>query len=924
MSMTLKALRKPREIIDRKELVSKLEDMAGCGGSGQDIRRGLLALLKEAYQHGHEEVRRRCMEGPTRVNGAITVRENCYLMDQLVATLYDFVTTHVYAPGVRTKGEKISLLAVGGYGRGELSPFSDIDLLFLLPYKSTPYSEQLVEYMLYILWDMGLKVGHATRNIDECLRLSKTDITIRTALLEARWLWGDRALAEEFKQRFRSDIAAGSGLAFVEAKLAERDARHDRLGDSRYVLEPNVKEDKGGLRDLHTLFWISKYLYNIQDVRELVDLGLLTQQTADSFIKAQTFLWSVRCLLHYLTKRGEDRLTFDMQKEIASRLGYTDHTGAAGVERFMRHYFLIAKDVGDLTRIFCAVLEENNKRKPRFRLRRPKQIEGCFIVDGDRLALQKDHSFQDDPVQILKVFRLAQTMELDIHPDTLRQVHENLKLVTRLRTNAEANALFLEILCDQREAENSLRRMNEAGVFGRFLPDFGKVVAQMQYDMYHVYTTDEHTIRAIGIMHRIEKGTLNDELPLSTSVMPTIQSRRALYVAVMMHDIAKGRGGDHSTLGAKLALKICPRLGLSPEETETVSWLVAHHLDMSRNAFKRDVDDPQTIDDFAKLVQSPERLKLLLLLTCADIRAVGPQVWNGWKAALLRELYYRTIDALSGGLSAEHRDQRVSRKKKALQAALNDWSEDEITQHFALGLPSYWLIYDTDTQVKHAQMIRRALAADRQLTIESEAHPENDVLNVTVLCPDHPGLFARISGAIALLGCSIVDAKIITLTNGMALDGFSVLDSKGELTVSEEKQKRLRETIEQVLTGTRNVAKELATKSGTLPQRAKVFTVPPRVIIDNSISKTHTVVEVNGRDRPGFLYNVTRTLTDLGLQIGSAQVSTYGERVVDVFYVKDIFGMKVDHQSKLKQMREQLMMVLEKEQQAPALKRKVG
>lgn len=924
MSTSIKGVRKPREIIDRKELVSQLDAMAASKLPKQEMRKELLRILKEAYGNGYDEVRRRCLEGPGRVNGAVTVRENCYLMDQLVVTLYDFVTTHVYAPGVRTKGEKISLMAVGGYGRGELCPHSDIDLLFLLPYKSTPYSEQVVEYMLYILWDLGLKVGHSTRNIEECLRLSKNDITIRTALLEARWLWGDRALADEFKQRFRHDIDASSGSAFVEAKLAERDARHDRLGDSRYVLEPNVKEDKGALRDLHTLFWIAKYLYNIQDVRELVGLGLLTQETAKRFIKAQTFLWSVRSLLHYLTDRAEDRLTFDMQKEIASHLGYTDHTGAAGVERFMKHYFLIAKDVGDLTRVFCAVLEEHNKRKPRLRFRRPKEIEGGFLIDGDRIALQKDCTFQQDPLRLLRVFRLAQTMDLDIHPNTLREVHENLKLVTRLRNNPQANALFLDILCDRQDVEISLRRMNESGVFGRFLPEFGQVVAQMQYDMYHVYTTDEHTIRAIGIMHRIDLGLLANDLPLCTSVIPNVQSRRALFVAVMLHDVAKGRGGDHSVLGAKMALKICPRLGLDPEETETVSWLIEHHLGMSRTAFKRDVDDPQTIVHFAHLVQSPERLKLLLLLTCADIRAVGPNVWNGWKASLLRELYHRTLDALSGGLAAEDRDRRVSRKKAALRERLSDWSEDAIAQHLALGLPSYWLVFDTDTHHKHALMVKDAQEAERPLTIHLEPNHDNEVLDLTVLCPDHPGVFSRITGAIALLGCSIVDAKIITLANGMALDSFSVHDPKGELPVSDEKQERLRTSIEQVLTGKRNAARELAKKPSSLPQRAKVFTVPPRVIIDNSISKTYTVIEVNGRDRPGFLYDVTRTLTDLGLQIGSAHISTYGERVVDVFYVKDIFGMKIDHQSKLRQLRERLMTILEAERQAPALKRKVG
>lgn len=906
--MPTHAIRKPRQIIDRKDLVVRLDDLAARDMKPHERRREVLATLKDAYRCGFEEVRRRCLED--RASGAVTVREHCYLMDQLIVTLYDYVTRHVFVRGALTKGEHLCLMAVGGYGRGELCPHSDLDLLFLLPYKSTPYSEQVVEYMLYILWDLGLKVGHATRSIDECIRLARQDITIRTALLEARWLWGDKTLADEFRQRYRAEVITGSGALFVEQKLAERDARHNRLGDSRYVLEPNVKEDKGGLRDLHTLYWIAKYLYGITDVRELVDLGVLNTPTARLFNKAQTFLWTVRCHLHYLTNRAEDRLTFDAQKAIAEQLSYTDHAGAAGVERFMKHYFLIAKDVGDLTRVFCAVLEEQNKRKPRFYLRRKKVIEN-FVIDGGRIAARDEQAFLAAPIQFLQLFRHAQTQQVDIHPNTLRLITENLKLMSRLRSSPEANALFLDMLTDERDPEGTLRRLNEAGVFGRFIPEFGHVVAQMQYDMYHVYTTDEHTIRAIGILRRIENGDLKGELPVASQVVHTVQSRRALYVAVMLHDIAKGRGGDHSELGAEIARKLGPRLGLSPEETETVSWLVLHHLAMTRVAFKRDIDDSQTILSFAQLVQSPERLRLLLVLTCVDIRAVGPKVWNNWKATLLRELYYRTEDALSGGLSAEARDIRVTRAKEAVRAVLTDWSPERVDWFLALGYPSYWLVYDTATQEMHARMVDAADRGGAPLTVDISPKQSSDVVDVTIYTSDHPGLFARLTGAMSLLGCSIVDAKIVTLTNGMALDSFSVHDPQGELPRAPDKQARLRRAIEDVLTGQVNLRNELAARPSGLTSRTQVFTVPPRVIIDNALSKTHTIIEVNGRDRPGFLYTVARTISDLGLQIASAHISTYGERVVDVFYVKDVFGMKIDHPGKLKAIRATLIEALE-------------
>ncbi|GAA0592417.1 [protein-PII] uridylyltransferase [Caenispirillum bisanense] len=907
-------IRKPRDVIDRKGLVVRLDDIAADGSlSDQKKRQAVLAVLKDTYRRGHDEVRRRFDDEHGR--GDQCVRENCYLVDQLVVTLFDYTTTRVFPTGVKTMGEHLAVLAVGGYGRRELSPQSDIDLLFLLPYKTTPHSEQVVEYMLLMLWDMGLKVGHATRSVAECMRQAKADITIRTAMLEARYLVGERALWDDFQTRYKAEIIAGTGLQFVEQKLAERDQRHDRLGDSRYVLEPNVKEDKGGLRDLHTLYWIAKYLYGVSDMRQLTDMEVISEQAATSFIKAQAFLWSVRCALHYLTGRAEDRLTFDMQSAVAERLGYTDRGAVKGVERFMKHYFLIAKDVGDLTRIFCAVLEERNRRKPVMRMPaafRKRHLDG-FVVEGSRIAVAHEDDFVREPLRLLSVFHVAQRHGLDIHPDTLRLITESLKLVKALRSEAEANRLFVEMLSHPKDAENTLRRMNEAGVFGAFIPDFARVVAQMQYDMYHVYTTDEHTIRAIGILNRIEQGKLAHELPLSTQLIQKVQSRRALYVAVMLHDIAKGRGGDHSEIGARIALKLCPRLGLTPEETETVSWLVLHHLDMSRTAFKRDVDDPETIKSFAALVQSPERLKLLTLLTCADIRAVGPQVWNGWKGSLLRELFYRTEDALSGGLSAGSRDARVARKKDALRRALDGagWTAEEIEDHLARGYPSYWLTFDTVAQQNHAELIRTAERDGRLLTVDTRIDDIRGVTDVTIYAVDHPGLFSKLTGAMSLSGVSIVDAKIMTLTTGMALDTFSIQDGNGLPVSQPEKLARLSDTIEKALQGRIWLEKELEAKPSTLPSRTRVFKVPPRVVIDNTASKTYTVIEVNGRDRPGFLYDVTAALTRCGLQIHSAQVTTYGERVVDVFYVKDVFGMKIEHETKLKQVRETLMETLE-------------
>ncbi len=894
-----------REIVDRRAIAVELEALAE---RGEPQRAPIAAILKATLDKGRAEVRTRFNDSN---RGTETARELCFLVDQIVRALHDFIVTAVFPVANPTEGERMALVAVGGYGRGELAPYSDIDLLFLLPYKTTPHTEQVVEYMLYLLWDLGLKVGHATRSVADCISRARDDVTIRTALLEARYLAGEQVLFLDLKKRFEAEVIKGTATQFLEAKLKERDDRHARLGDSRYLVEPNVKEGKGGLRDLHTLFWIAKYIYRVDDVAALVERKALSAEEAKRFERAQDFLLTVRCHLHFLAGRAEDRLTFDRQREIAKLMGYADRAGTSGVERFMKHYFLVAKDVGDLTRIFCAILEDQQQKPSRLSWRpwgnRKRTLEG-FIVDNDRLDVASDTAFRDDPVNFLRLFQVAQEHDLDIHPHALRLITQSLKLIdARLRADPEANRLFVAMLTSKKEPEITLRRLNEAGVFGRFVPDFGRVVAQMQYDMYHTYTVDEHSLMAIGILNKIETGALKDELPLATEVMPTIDSRRVLYLATLLHDIAKGRGGDHSVLGAEVADKLGPRLGFTAEETEATAWLIRWHLLMSNTAQKLDLDDEETIRGFVAQVQSPERLKLLLVLTIADIRAVGPKTWNGWKAALLRKLYALSVETMSGGVAAaESRSARVAAAQEAARRLLGDFTDAEFDAFKAKTYAYYWQAFDPETQARHARLLREADREAAPLTVKTRVDAAHEVTEVVVYTADHPGLFSRLAGALALAGANVVDAKILTMSDGMALDTFFIQDSQEHAFDRPDKLARLSVIFMHVLHGKLKPHVELAAPVG-IPSRTRVFTVPPRVLFDNTASATHTIIEVNGRDRPGLLYDVTRAMTALNLQIARAKISTYGEKVVDVFYVKDLFGHKVTEERRLKGIREGLL-----------------
>ena len=899
-----------QELIDGAAFAAALAAFADSDRAQSSAGRlAVSALVRRTIGDGQARIRARFEAG---LDGLATATAHSDLIDAVLGTLYTFTADTLFHAAAPTAGERLALIAVGGYGRSQLAPFSDVDLLFLHPYKPTPWTEQVVEYLYYVLWDSGLKVGHAVRSLDESIRYAKQDITIRTSVLEARFVAGDRALFQKMRRRFDREVVAGSGPDFIDAKLAERNERHRRMGDSRYVVEPNVKEGKGGLRDLHTLYWIAKYLYRVDDMRLLVEKSGLTAREFHRFTRDAKFLWAVRCELHYRAGRGEDRLTLDLQPEIGRRLGYKDHAGATGVERFMKHYFLVAKSVGDLTRIFCAALEEQHRRRPLLRLPRlaigVREIDG-FVIHGGRLNAANDDVFAAEPRRLIRLFHLADERGLDIHPALLRLITRNLHLLKRLRSDKEANRLFLEILTSRGDPETALRRMNEAGVLGRFVPDFGRVVAQMQYDMYHVYTVDEHSIRAIGILAAIEKGKLAEEHPVANEIVAKVKYRRALYLALFLHDIAKGRGGDHSEIGAEIADRLARRLGMTPEEVETTVWLVKYHLVMSHYAFKRDAQDPQTVTDFVKLVQSPERLRLLAILTVADIRAVGPGRWNGWKGQLLRELFAYAEEALSGG-AAKGRTERAATVRAGVRARLTDWSEREFDLHAARFDDAYWLAVDLPTAERHALLMREADAGNRAVALAHRADLFRSVSELTLYAADQPGLFARLAGAMALAGVSVVDAKITTTVDGMAIDTFWLQGPDGGVVPEGDRLARLLRTVEQSVDGRLALERLLARRS-TAPRRLGLFAVVPDVLVDNEASQRHTVIEIVTRDRPQLLYDLTLAVSELGLSIASAHVHTFGERAVDVFYVKDKFGLKVTHAGLIERVRKTLLAVID-------------
>src|SRR5579863_2660016 len=907
----------PRRGPDRARLLAEIVALRRQKGeSDLSFRAAGLKVATAALAEGRAEARRQLEEGG---KGLACAERISSLEDDLIAAIHALAVRLVHGDGVLATDQRMAVAAVGGYGRGLLAPGSDIDLLFILPAKAMALSEKLVETMLYMLWDLRQKVGHATRSVDECIRQAKADMTVRTSLLEARFILGDEPLFEEMRNRFDREIVAKPAHEFVAAKLAERDERLNR-GASRYLVDFFFFQAEDGIRDLNTLFWMGKYVYRLRDARDLVEAGLFDAREYALFRRCEEFLWSVRCHLHFLAGRAEDRLSFDFQRPIAERLGYVSRFGLTDVERFMKHYFLVAKDVGDLTAIVCAALEEK-QAKPRATLdrfirrlrRRSRVVAGAadFIVDHDRISVINERVFERDPINLIRLYWAADRSGLAIHPNATRLVTRSLKRIdARLRADPEANRLFLEILTSQRAPETVLRRMNEAGVLGRFIPEFGRIVGMMQFSMYHHYTVDEHLLRTIGVLADIRAGRLVEEHPLASEFLPDIDNPALLYVAAFLHDIAKGRRQDHSSAGAEVARRLCPRLGLSAGETETVAWLVEHHLTMSMTAQSRDLSDPRTVEGFAAVVQTLERLRLLLVLTICDIKAVGPAVWNGWKGQLLRTLFWETEIVLGGGHSSVDRKTRVAASQDELRRALPGWSDPEFAAYAARHYQAYWLRVDLPHRIAHARLLH-AMAADvRSLATEVATDAFRGVTELTVVAPDHPRLLSTLAGACAAAGGNIVDAQIFTTTDGLALDTIYVSRAFDRDEDELRRARRIAQGVEDALRGKLRLGEAIAAKRKP-DARARAFAVTPEVTISNALSNRFTVIEISGLDRPGLLYELTSALSNLNLNIGSAHIVTFGEKAVDTFYVTDLIGSKIATPARQATIRRHILAIFE-------------
>ncbi|MEL6298809.1 MAG: [protein-PII] uridylyltransferase [Pseudomonadota bacterium] len=870
-----------------------------AGGDATKARPQVLSLIKQlnadARTFAEEDLMR---TGDGRACAAFLSET----MDRLIAGLYGYACAHIYQPASDGTTERVAVIATGGYGRGLLAPGSDIDLLFLLPHKKCPWAESIAEFILYLLWDMGLKVGHATRSIDQCIKLSATDMTIRSALVDSRFVVGDWQLSREYNEAFWADVSKQSARAFVDAKMKERESRHVRAGRSRFLVEPNIKDGKGGLRDLHTLHWLAKYLTGNEPGTDAVEKGVFLKSEMTTFRRCEDFLWTVRCHLHFLTGRAEERLAFEYQREMAERLGYREAKGLQAVERFMKHYFLIAKDVGDLTRTVATALEfQQLKATPRLdelfnpvnwvTRRRVRQTTE-FRIENGRVEPVDPDLFKRDPLAMFRIFKTANETGSLFHPEAFRAIGRALRLVTDdVRRAPEPASIFMELLSEAKAAEAILSRMHSAGLLAAYMPEFRTVTSMMQFNMYHHYTVDEHLLKTVGELKAIEAGQTQDELPLSTEIFPTIKNRRALYLAALIHDIGKGRPEDHSLLGARLAQTICERLLLDDAETELGVWLVREHLTMSNVSQSRDLSDPKTIEDFAAIVETTEQLKLLLLLTVADIRAVGPGTWNGWKGALLRELYYSTSRVLRPDDSDA--DDSVAAAKAQLRAVLEAWDDEAFAAYAARHYPDYWGRTDLATQGAHAELIQSIANRKDRIGTTFKTDAFTEMTELMVAAPNHARLLSLFAGCCAAAGANIMGAQIVTMRDGLVIDTFQLKRDFDDAEDETRRTERIATMIRRVLRGEVRLADLLAARTGRQQTRMAAFDVTPEVAFANKLSDQYTVLEVSGRDRPGLLYDLTTALADLSIDIQSAHITTFGERARDVFYITDLLGKKI-------------------------------
>ncbi len=902
----------PQSVVDGPALRAALTAAAReCGGDETALRLRATHLLKEAYAEGERGVRERLDAG---AGGLETARALSMLADDIVSAAYDVTSVHMHRARNPTEGERLAVCAVGGYGRGERAPGSDIDLLFLRAYKSTPWSESVVETMLYVLWDMGLKVGHAVRTVDECVRIAKSDWTVLTSLMDLRRLAGDAELPVDLAGRIATEAFRGRGAAFIEAKLIERHERLVRQDASPYMVEPDVKEGAGGQRDLQLIEWLARGA-TFARVGAAPAARLFAAEEAVRYEGAAEFLWRVRCLMHFAAGRAQEKLTFDLQPEIARRMGFEDAGPEAAVEQFMRRYFLVVREIGALTSILCAKVDADvaKKRSGRFFGLFSSSDKIAPLADPD-LAMHQGAAAFAEPAEgfrpldaYMRLCGHAASRGVDVHPDAMAETQRRVEALSEEeRADPAAAAAFFDAILDASSVEAALRLMNDSGLLGAYLPEFGRIVGRTQFNMYHHYTVDEHILRVVGALADLECGRPEEDAAFAAKAFKRVDERRALYLAALFHDVGKGLG-DQEEEGAKLARIAADRLGLDEHETDLIAWLVAHHLLMSDVAQRRDLGDPQTIVDFLDEVRAPERLHMLCVLTIADIKGVGPGVWTPWKRRLLEDLYELSLASFHGGrASAAHARETLEERAEAARAALleiGDAADPDFAARWAASLEDgYWLAFDEEAHRRH---LRAAEAARGGEEVAAVWLQEQGAAELVVVCPDRLGLFSRVAGAIAGTGADVRGARIHTLADQTAFDLFT-------LAYPEQDDAALARTaaaVKQAVAA--NVPFDDApAEIETAPRRARAFRVPASVAFDDEASETATVIEISGRDRRGLLADLARALCEQSVEVSSAHVESYGERAMDVFYALESDGSKITDDARRAAIRDALLAVL--------------
>ncbi len=795
---------------------------------------------------------------------------------------------------------QIAIVAVGGYGRGLLAPFSDIDLCIIVT-EMTDAVDTMIRQFLYDMWDLKLKLGYSIGTIDQIITECH-DMTKRTALLEKRFLFGNNHIDDELSKQFKN-LQENSTLEFIKAKLQERSLRHQNTRHSRYLVEPDLKNSKGGLRDIHVMMWIGKYIYQTHNPQDLIYHGVFTQKDFNLIQKSERLFWSIRFLLHLEVGRGHEKINFDVQKQLADMLGYRSAGGLSAVERFMRHYFLASRQIGTITRIFTLALETKNYAAPSFKetmkfiWQRFNFADSDFYLKDNRLCFKNHISLQKNPEKAVSIFKFSDRYNIAVHPETMRFIRANVHYFDdKFRSLSEPYRIFRDILCSAKNVELLLRQMSEVGLLGRLIPDFGKIICLMQFNMYHHYTVDEHLIRCVGIIHKIANGHLKDEHPLASDLINRLDMKDVLFLAVFIHDMAKGRQEDHSAEGERIIDWLAPKMGFNQAETETAKWLVLHHLRMSDVSQKRDLSDPSVNKDFATFVLSSERLKLLLCLTVADIKGVGPGVWNGYKGALLRTLYNNTQEILQGGYISDNRIVRVEFKKQDFIKTLRMHHDNDVVQSVIKTLPnSFWLGTDIKTQTSCVHLIEKTYMIDDKTDIKITPDTFKAVTEIIVYTKDYSGLFTSLSGALATSNATIYDAQLFTDNDGYALDIFRIQDIHNKAITDKEHLKRIKKRILQTIKQQKIdfVAEKQTINHVALAITKAVYTDIANVTVDNQGSNTATIIEVTAMNRNYLLYDIASTLYALKVSVVSAHINTYGETAIDVFYIKNRFGLKI-------------------------------